>query len=214
MIRLLTGTCAALLAATAANGQGTAEWLWSVQTDDGDALVEPGEVAVVSLAIEMTPDPGLPPLCDLCGLAAITFNTLGGANADRGEIVDWEPNEILVALTGDTTTTDGVSLFGTELGQLFQIFSPDNPIAALDFAWETSDFSGYEVAYTTETIDPFDTVVVFQDVDGDGVGEPVEWPISEAEIAFTVVPSPASLAVLGAAMLMIRRRSRAEVSAA
>ena len=79
-----------------AQADGTGIWLWEVTTDDGDAIVEPGETASVLLSMHMLPNQGF----NVVGISATIWDTLGMANADKGQIVDWEIHNSLGDLTG------------------------------------------------------------------------------------------------------------------
>jgi hypothetical protein len=179
---------------------GTATWLYHVTTQNGDAIVEPGETATVTLSMEMTPfDPGVP----LNWLANVRFDTIGDDLADMGHIRSWDILSGLDNVVGDETTTDGVSLFGTLVFQYHQHYVTDNPIDVLEFTWSPVERGDYVVGYSTtsETLDHVPGHVVVN------VGEDMfeHWPVTEAAIAFTVVPAPASMLPL----LLLARRRRA-----
>lgn len=145
LILVAVGAAATPTVAQSITGTGT--WLWTVTTDDGDAIVEPGETATIRLAMfTEADDPSY-----ITTIAAAVFDTLGGENADRGQITGWQVLNELASLTGDLTTTDGVSLYNTNVGQLagFYFFQSDNPMDVLEFTWATEDYTGYSVAYTT-----------------------------------------------------------------
>ena len=185
----------------AALADGTASWLWSVTTNDGDAIVEPGESAFVSLSLLMEPDQD----AEFLALAASIFDTVGGTNAAKGEIVTWEVLNDLDYLTGDLTTTDGVSLFNTNIGQLsvYGPFFTDNPLDVLTFQWQPTQMGEYEVSYDTVT-----HAMVMWEGEGDDV-HPVDWVTSEAAISFQVVPAPGAVALVGLGALAGMRRRRA-----
>jgi hypothetical protein len=129
-------------------GQGEATWLWSVSTQDGDAIIDPGETAIITLELLMESgfyDP------EMFAFGASIFDTLGGRGADAGHIVSWNVLEHFADATGDLTTTDGVSLFGTTAMQ-FDIqgpFSADNPVAIFEFEWAPDVLGSYVVEYET-----------------------------------------------------------------
>lgn len=184
-----------------ASAQGTGIWLWEVNTDNGDAIVEPGETANITLSVHLIPNPPQP----FVALAATVFDTLGGMNASKGQIVGWEVHNNLADLTGDVTTTDGVSLFGTNAGQLtvFGPFVSDNPIDVMTFQWAPDDLGTYTVSYMTDT----DNMTAWQGEDKDSAMA-VTYAVAEAAISFQVVPSPgpAALGALAAAVFIRRRR--------
>lgn len=184
-MRQTTASALLMLAAPmAAADDGTAVWLWSVTTQDGDALVEQGETATVTLTLLMEPPPGV-----AAALCAAVFDTIGTGGADQGEIVGWEVHSHFADLTGDLTTTDGVSLFNTYAGQLetFGPFNADNPVDVFTFEWAPSEPLNTTVTYTTstETEGPHD-VIVWECSDQGGDITAV-YPLTEAEITFDVM---------------------------
>jgi hypothetical protein len=189
---------AALGAAASAQVDGTATWLWEVTTESGDAIVEPGETATITLSVDMSPDvnfPGGPVL----GLAYAEFDTLGARNADMGTIEGWDVLGHLDDIFGDQTTTDGVNLFGTVAVQpLDDLFDPSDPIDVLRFTWAPQQISEYGVAYNTNTI-----LLKVAEIDGT-----FDWTVVEASISFSVVPGGGSTipVFMFVAFLGIRRR--------
>jgi hypothetical protein len=131
------------------------------------------------------------------------FDTIGALNADLGHITEWKVLNDLADLTGDLTTTDGVSLFGTNAGQLC-LFGPctsDNPVDVLRFTWEVDRAGAYDVTYLTDTSIAYAWIGENQDV-----AKPFEADIlNEVVVTWKVVPAPAALA-LGVPLLMRRRR--------
>ena len=187
------GTCAVagLCSPAMAQVEGEATWLWSVTTQDGDAIVEPGETAMVTLAIDMEPDTD--PDGPVLGLAGVIFDTLGGANAMKGQVSGWVFHNDLDFVVGDTTTTDGVSLFGSTAAQLPLLdLVHFDPIDVITFEWSPIEAGTYTVDYATvtaswETMNPgFASIYVGDDRNF----ENVDWPIAEAAITFDVVPAP------------------------
>jgi len=189
-------------------------WLWEVTTDDGDALVEPGETASITLSADMEPSVGEPGQTDgfiVVGINFTMFDTLGGPNADRGAIAGWQVLNDLDFLFGDTTTTDGVSLFNTQAGQAVGsnlFFSGDDPVDILTFTWETEDFSTYSVEYMTSTASFF---IGEGDRPGDlDDGFPANY-VNEANIQFAVVPPPPTTVILLILPLWRKARQRAQM---
>jgi len=193
--------------APAATAQETATWLWDVTTDDGDALVEPGETATVTMSLDMHPDvDGL----TVIGFAGTTFDVLGSAGAPNGTVLDWQILNDLDHFVTDESFTDGVSILNVEAAQLLLgPFSGDDPIDILEFQWTTDDYSGYAVTYETSTASSLGgategKVDVIVDL-GDGA-EAVLWDAVETSVTFQVVPGPASvLPLLGAGGVLARR---------
>ena len=135
----------AVLSGTVAAQQG--EFLdLVVTTDDGDSVVEEGEAAIITLYVDMS-------AATLLGLRSATFDTMGGENADTGGISEWSCLNGLCDVNGDTTMTDDVNLFGTNLLQHPNgpSFSKDDPIAVFRFLWKTEDFTPRTVRYHTLT---------------------------------------------------------------
>jgi hypothetical protein len=124
--------------------------------------------------------------------------------------VGWEVLNNLDDLTGDTTTTDGVSLFGSTAAQGGQVYNHDDPIDVLTFEWQTDNYTGYVVQYTTITTlhAPADHLIFVWEGDDPWFADAIEWPIEEAMISFQVVPAPAAAVVLALAGMGagVRRR--------
>jgi hypothetical protein len=95
----------ALTSAAAAQVGGSADWLWDVATDNGDSIVQVGEVATVTLSLDMSPDVDYPN-GPVLGLGRVEFDTIGGDNADFGSILAWYVLGDLDLALGDQTTTD------------------------------------------------------------------------------------------------------------
>ncbi len=195
-------------AATAhAQLDSTATWLWEVTTDNGDAVVEPGETAAVTLSVLMELPPDAPKDL-LVAFGAAMFDTLGANGAPLGHIKDWTIHNQL-DFAGDQTTTDGVSLFNTYVGQPIQDIVLDNPIDVLTFYWAADASGRFDVAYSTKTSIPDQAGFVHVLVGPpDCVCELQAWLIEEASVAFLVVPPPATMTVVlfGASHLWLRRR--------
>jgi hypothetical protein len=197
------GAVVAGLCAGAPAQEVSATWLWDVTTQDGDAIVEPGETATVTLTLLMEVEAGKD---EVFALADTRFDTLGGTNAANGSIAGWELLNKLGDFAGDHTATDGVSLFETYAANCFGIqmipCTLDNPIDVLAFEWTTADYSGYTVDYATST----EFVSVWKDLFGDQ--DYVQVGVSEALISFQVVPVPSIPVCLSSVIgaLALRRR--------
>lgn len=184
-------------------------WLWEVTTQDGDALVEPGETATFTLSMDFSPDVGEMGLTgEVQGLAAVEFDTLGMLGAELGQILGWEVLNDLDLAKGDVTTTDGISLFGTIAEQPIPfLVLPDDPIEVIRVEWSPSEYMSFDVLYNTNT----HLLSVFEG-DADNL-QASEWPVKEAEIAFQVVPVPyTGLLVAMVASPFLTRRSRCDPS--
>jgi hypothetical protein len=188
--------------------QGMGHWISEVTTQDGDAIVEPGETATVSLWMDMDPSVGemLPDGTRLYGFGTGTIDVLGGLNAEKGQLIGWAINDALDF--GIDGTTDGTSIFGVELGQLLlDPFDFSDPIFLMSFEWTPTEFSSFDVSYETD-IETFQGpgIIIWKD---DGTFEP--WPVDQHSVDFTVVPSPASAAAMLATLsLCFRWRRRLE----
>lgn len=198
------------LAGTGAIAQvgGDATWLWEVSTQNGDSIVEPGESATITLAVDMTPDVG--PGSPTQGFAKSTFDVLGGMGADTGEIIAWEVLNNL-DLLGDTAETDGVSLFGvTAIQVVADVFNDDDPIDVFEFVWKPGDYDNRVVEYSTFSFleDRADHLIIVWEGPDLWKSDAVLWPIEEATISFQVVPAPTSALLIGLAGIAAARRRR------
>jgi hypothetical protein len=209
-IKARTFTSVALAGATTpalADGplQGPATWLWDVTTQNGDAIVEPGETATVTISMLIEPDPGSPPNAMI---AAAVFDTLAATSS--GHIVGWKVLNFLEELTGDLTTTDGVNLFDTHAGQLsVQYQTLDNPVDVFTFDWQPNEYAPLTEIYTTHSRldDQEHVAIVWEYVDHPGKdGLTAVYPITEAEISISVIPTPATSLLLAAAAAPRPRR--------
>jgi hypothetical protein len=186
---------------------GTGTWLWDVTTQDGDNIVHPGETATITLSLDMDPSVGEKGQSGgtVIGFGAAIFDTLGGLNADKGTIIGWDVLNSLDFLLGDTTTSDGISLFDTTVGQVpSEVFSKADPISVITFHWQPARTGDFEVRYSTWT----DPSMFFVWESGDPLG--TNWTsIVEAAIRFEVVPAPAGIvALIGALLVAVRSRRR------
>ena len=183
--------------AYAQSGSGT--WMASVNAPDG------GTTAEVTLSLEMSAD------TPYVALSATIFDTLNTAGSDFGGITGWSVLNSLDELTGDLTTTDGDSLFGTNAGQLtvFGPFTSANPIDVLSFTWEADDGyvigAGDAVNYSTATENL--TLWVGEDKDS-ATALDVTADTADVDFGWEVVPTPASMALLGMGGLVLARRRR------
>jgi len=188
------------LVTAVARADGMGIWKWDISTNDGDPIVEPGEIATIDLELDFDPDvDGI----NVTGLSAVIFDVLGGTNAANGHIVDWQVNEDLSFLAGDLTTTDGVSLFNINAGQLtlFGPFSTADPIHVISFQWKPDLIDDYMVQYMTDT----QSLEIWEGSFGDNTSVP--WTPVEADISFQVFPAPGSVGcALAAAGVMAGRR--------
>jgi hypothetical protein len=179
-------------------------WLWEVTTQDGDAIVEPGESATILLSLDFVPD--VDPIGPVYGLANVLFDVQGAKNAATGMIPedpDGHPGDVLDPWDDafyEQQTSDGTSLFGVLAGQSFKGIDHDDPAHILLFEWIPDEYAAYQVTYETLTeglamwVDPDEQI-------------PVLWDVVEATVVFQVVPSPGA-AVLILMGVLASRRSR------
>jgi len=199
--------------AQAASAQETATWLWDVTTDDGDALVEPGETATITMSLDMQPDVDWE---TVLGFSGATFDVLGSDGAANGSVLDWEIlNDLEFASGPDESFLDGASILNIEAAQVpFGPFKIDDPLDVLEFHWATDDFGDYAVTYESSTANWFtDELVegkvdVLVDPDGDNLGQLALWDAVETSVTFQVVPAPGGVLVflIGAGAMVRRRR--------
>jgi len=205
-LQILVASLAPAVGSTALAGQELiGVYLWQVTTQDGDAVVEPGETATVSLWLDMTPSVVDSQTDGNQGVSAMIFDTVAGPGAANGQILGWQINEDLGFLTGDLTTTDGVSLFNINTGQLtlFGPFSHDDPIHVISFEWKPDLIDDYVVQYMTST----SALEVWEGAFDSTVSTP--WTPVEAQISFQVFPTPGSVAcILAACGLLSTTRRR------
>lgn len=198
---LIAGVCAG----AKAQDEGQASWLWDVTTQDGDAVVEPGETATVTLSIDMSPDVGEEMVL---GFGAAEWDVLGAGNADMGGIVDWSVTDFFITILGES---DGVNIFDVGAAQLTaDLFIDDDPIEVMTFEWAPDVYSQFNVEYLTSTANPPDAPRTVGIMMGESLfdGEIVTWPIEEAGIVFGVVPAPSCVTLLGVAALVAQGRRR------
>jgi hypothetical protein len=203
MNRSLILTLAAAVPAHVACAQ---TWDWLATVDN--PVLDPSEgvtTQTVTLSVAMVYD------TPFYILGAAIFDTLGALNADYGQITDWKVLNNLADLTGDLTTTDGVSLYNTNAGQICATFGPcttGNPIDVLEFTWQLNDDveldAPVEVNYVTLTRNA--SIMAGQDQNDHDV-IPVE-TIIEAFVPWTILPAPSALALAALTAPTLVRRPR------
>jgi hypothetical protein len=182
-------------------------WLWEVTTQDGDAIVEPGESASILLSLDFVPD--VDRIGPIFGFQGSEFDVVGADNAELGMIpddADGHPGDVLDPWDNvffEQQTSDGTSLFGVLAGQSLKgPFSKDDPAHILLYEWIPDAYGEYQVTYETVT----DYVAMWVDPDEQ---IPVFWDVVEATVVFQVVPSPGAvgcLAMAGSFGCLRRRR--------
>jgi hypothetical protein len=199
-------------AASGALGQNQGTWLWEVTTQNGDAIVEPGETATVSLWMDMEPSVGekLPDGFTVVGYGMGIIDVIGGDNAAMGQILGWEVNPTL-DLIGMTGTTDGVSIFDVNLGQIpLDPFDSSDPIFLLTFEWQPLEVGEYDALYSLLIEDPLDEIPGMRIWKATGLDNVIteHWPVEPAHVPITVVPAPGIFAPAAIGLLFRRRRKR------
>jgi len=168
---------------------------WTVgDTGNNDGVIEPGESAVLTMFASM--DPGR------TGYAGSIFDILGTGNWDTGT-VDSYVNLVDSLSTGPGTLMGNNDIMGIESFQLPPFFNPSfdasNPIAIYAITWTPNDYSSRGVALTSANHANFSVYT-------DSFGTSVEYEGVVNGARFSVVPAPASLALLGLGGLVARRR--------
>jgi len=183
---VVTASLVAGLVSSAHAQLGSSEWLWTVTTDDGDAIVEPGERATVELSMVVDPDDPEA----FIGFAGASLALVPDAGANSGKIVDaqiapgWEFDAIGPVI-------DGAALATTLAQDIFnEPFIEENPVQVFELDWTTTEFDGQTVGYFTES------ATVFLAFGGPGFvsiiteGGMFPSPVEEAKIEFQVGSCP------------------------
>jgi hypothetical protein len=161
-------------------------------------FVPPGGSITITLSASLNAD------ANFVAFSSALFDTLNVNAGHAGDITDWKVLNQMDDLTGDLTTTDGDSLFGTIASQsiLFGPFTSDNPIDILQFTWQSNGLVG-DVAYQTHTAaasiwagDSMDTARL------------IDVEASEANFGWIVQPAPGSVSVFGLGGFLLARRRR------
>lgn len=197
-IAILLGVVGVAGAAQAQTGSAT--WLSSVEISDDNTM------ATVTWSLQMEAD------TPFVALSATIFDSLITSGSGLGTVSDWSVKNELDTLTGDLTTTDGENLFNTNAGQLtlFGPFHSDNPIDVFCFKWTANDGvligdGGDKVVYETST----EALLLWAGDDkASATAVDVLGNLTEGMAMWTVVPAPASLALIGMGFLASGRRRR------
>jgi len=191
-----TALLATILGAAGAAQAGSASWIL-----DAPAEVGFNETFTVSLSLEYASDPVGDEESGLQGLSAAIFDTVG-SGVDYS-LDSWSVDEDLTFLAGDLTTSDGQSLFMTNIGQLtlFGPFSKDNPLFVLTMQVTSGEEAG-TIDFTTDTANYEEWIGTFAEP------ESIPGEIAEGSSSTTVIPTPASAALLGLGGLVAIRRRR------
>lgn len=174
-----------------------------ITTGDGDALVEPGEVASIHLLIDMTPSVGeYVPEFDstLYAFYAAKGDVAAGLNWSAGD-VSWAMNGDLITYIGDKAVLDpgDHSIRGFEVVQFEGggPFDRSDPIWIMDITWDPAgDYSPRTVETLIQTLalperDPaIDDKEIGVYYTFAGGGAPATYDSPDAPFSFQVVPAP------------------------
>ncbi len=182
----------------AAAGAQTMTISWTYSDDgNGDGIIDPGETGIATMWASMDPDQS----ANDGGFAGSIYDISGDARfADGTSTYD----NLLDSLTDDGSNNGGGSITGIESFQLPLFFNPffdaSNPIALgvltytpNSYASGTANFSSTHINFDVYT-DSFGTSIPYTGVVDAG--------------SFTIVPAPASMALLGLGGLVATRRRR------
>jgi hypothetical protein len=171
---------------------------WSVSdTGNGDGIIEAGESALLTMSAHMDPAPAT-------GYAGSIFDILGTSNWDTGS-VDSYVNLIDSLATGPGTLGGNNDITGIESFQLPPFFNAEydasNPIDIYTITWTPSDYSARDVSVGSANHANFSVYT-------DDFGTSAEYDGAVGGARFSVVPAPASMALLGLGGLVATRRRR------
>lgn len=175
--------------------QSSAEWLAEVDVSQDASTVD------VTLWVSMqTDEPFL-------GFASSMFDTLNQTGSEYGSVTGWEVLNNLDEITGDVTTTDGESLFGTQAAKGIFDITDANPIDVLTFTWEAEagyliEQGGADVTYMTST----EFVLMWVGEDLDDANAVMADDIGEAAFGWGIVPAPGAIGMLGLGVGLLARR--------
>ena len=199
-----SGIAAIVALCGAAYGSGEAFMLFSVSdTGNGDGIIEPGESALLTVSCLMQDLPGGG---EFQGYGGSVLDILGGDGT--GDVSAWTIHNYLANVIGDTTEDHGETLHNIQtLQTAFTGIIPDNPIALITFQWDTTNYSLRVVGYQSDLTPSGGIVgVLVKNDKGKTVSE--NWAGFDGGTSFTVVPTPASMALLGLGGLAMTRRRR------
>lgn len=204
---ILAQSVVVLISTSIAVAQGSGEWIWTVVTSDGDAIVEPGEVAEITLSLDLTPNVG--ELQDdgesvFAFGGALPLNIWGGANADKGTIVDWVANPFLAFPGGRNDGTNITDVLLMQIPQ--QPVDNSDPIDLVSFQWIPFKYQPMVVSYNAESF--FEDklgFLVWETFGMNGDHHPVRWDLVATGGTFLVIPSPSDWALLFVAVIPRRR---------
>lgn len=186
-----------ILAAGTASAQ-TITYAWTVTTDDGDANVDVGERAYLSLWASMEPE--------VVGFAGSIYDIRGIENWSTGDVLSYS-NLLGRGMAGDDgwlqQDNDITGIWAFQLPPFFNPnFCDDNPIELYRIAWSTDD-------YSSRAVEVGDTNHLSNDVYTDTFGSSVSYEGLPGGARFTVgVPGPGAVGTFGVAGWIAARRRR------
>jgi len=184
------------IAAAAGAQTMTISWTYS---DDGnaDGIIDPGETGIATMWASMDPDQS----ANQGGFAGSIYDISGDARFADGTS---SYNNLLDSLTDDGTNNGGGSITGIESFQLPVFFNPffdaSNPIALGILTYTPNSYAAGVANFGSTHIN-FDVYI-----DNFGTSIPYNGVVNGG--SFTIVPAPASMALLGLGGLVATRRRR------
>jgi hypothetical protein len=197
----------ALILALAAPACAAHAQTWTWLADVENKVLDPGKgitTQTVTLTALMEHD------TPYIAIGATIFDTIGDANAYHGHVTDWQVLNNLADLTGDLTTTDGVSLYNTNAGQLCATFGPcttANPIDVLEFTWELDEDAPLDAPFDVTYLTLTSAAIIMAGEDQETADFIEVEVVIEGVMSWTVVPAPGTIALVAAIPLLRRRRT-------
>ena len=204
---------AGLAVAANAQPQGTVTFSFVLGGDAGDGVIDLGAgESTASIQLWADLDPSVNGQ-DVLGWGGSIFDLRGGGISGAGTIVAADPegdgspgvNEKLDDLSA-TYTLDASNSF--ILIETFQLpvafngnFEASDPVLIMEFDWVSDGVTLGNVSYDTANR-------VNMDIYFSALGGTLPWSAIESQTGFSVVPAPASLALLGLAGFAATRRRR------
>lgn len=219
--RTWIAACSAAIACCGAARAETGAWVFEIKGDtDASGAFEPGEVPMIRLSIDMSPDVKAK-IGDeeVVGFAGLRTDVKGQSNWATGNVT-WRMNPNLIFWTGDLTSKDAATqdLRGMEAFQFTWIgggFGLDqtDPILIAEITWDPQgDYTPRRVeartrleAHSGEWTSDKEIGVWLAHLPGSD-DRLVTWPTEDASFSFQIVPAPSVLALAGTLALPRARR--------
>jgi hypothetical protein len=166
------------------------------------AEITPG----IGSAVKWTTAPGKGQAGTIEAFASSVFDTLNLLNGSNGALSWTVPAALNVA--GIPGSANGGGIAGTNAGQVGKTLNPnpvlDNPIKLLDLSWTDTTGGTYDVNYGIKSA----SGKMFLNIGiANWVGHNATFRV-DGQGGFSVVPAPASMALLGLGGLVAARRRR------